>query len=164
MARHCGLQQPSEAVGKSEFDFFSEEFARRAYTEEQRIMATGEPVRGREERETRPDGQVMWFSTTKAPLRDPRGQITGLVGISRDITAQKQLEAQFLELQKMEAFSQLAGGVAHDFNNILATMYLEVDLAQQKKGLTAELGAHLTSLKKQACRATAIIRQLLLFA
>jgi two-component system cell cycle sensor histidine kinase/response regulator CckA len=164
MARHCGLQQPSEAVGKSEFDFFSEEFARRAYTEEQRIMATGEPVRGREERETRPDGQVMWFSTTKAPLRDPRGQITGLVGISRDITAQKQLEAQFLELQKMEAFSQLAGGVAHDFNNILATMYLEVDLAQQKKGLTAELGAHLTSLKKQACRATAIIRQLLLFS
>ena len=55
-------------------------------------METGEPMIGVEEKETWPDGRVTWVSTTKMPLRDAQGRITGLVGISRDITGRKLAE------------------------------------------------------------------------
>ncbi len=89
MARRFGLPRPELAVGKTDFDIFSEEHARQAFSDEQRIMATGVPLVGIEEKETWPDGHVTWVSTTKVPLRNEAGEITGLVGISRDITEQK---------------------------------------------------------------------------
>ncbi|HVZ63236.1 MAG TPA: response regulator [Lacunisphaera sp.] len=94
MASMMGLKNPAEAIGKSDFDIFSEEHARQAFADEQRLMATGEPIVGVEEKETWPDGHVSWVSTTKIPLRDAAGQITGLVGVSRDITGRKADEAR----------------------------------------------------------------------
>jgi PAS domain S-box-containing protein len=85
-----GLRDPAEAVGKTDFDMFSEEHAGQAYEDEQRIMRTGEPLIGLEEKETWPDGHITWVSTTKVPLKDANGNITGIVGISRDITERKQ--------------------------------------------------------------------------
>ena len=92
MSLFFGLRSPSEAVGKSDFDFFSEEHARQAYDDEQRVISTGEPIIGIEEKETWPDGRVTWVSTTKVALRDADGSLTGLVGISRDITERKRAE------------------------------------------------------------------------
>jgi diguanylate cyclase (GGDEF)-like protein/PAS domain S-box-containing protein len=87
-----GLSDPSEAVGKTDFDIFTEEHARQAYKDEQKIIATGEPLVGVEERETRLDGHETWFSTTKFPLRARKGRIIGTFGISRDITEHKRDE------------------------------------------------------------------------
>jgi PAS domain S-box-containing protein len=84
------MRNAGEAAGKTDFDVFSEEHARQAFEDEQRIMSTGQPLIGLVEKETWPDGHVSWASTTKVPLRDAHGTITGLVGISRDITASKQ--------------------------------------------------------------------------
>ena len=92
MARWFGMRSADDAAGKTDFDIFSEEHARQAYEDEQRIMSTGQPLIGLVEKETWPDGHVTWMSTTKVPLRDPSGAITGLVGISRDVTASKQDE------------------------------------------------------------------------
>jgi PAS domain S-box-containing protein len=92
MAQSFGLRSPGEAVGKSDFDFFTEEHARQAYDDEQRLISTGQPIIGIEEKETWPDGRVTWVSTTKVPLHDADGSFTGLVGISRDITERKQAE------------------------------------------------------------------------
>ena len=86
-----GLTDPQEALGKSDFDFFTEEHARQAFEDEQRMIQSGEPIT-KEEKETWPDGSVSWALSTKMPMRDEQGKIVGTFGISRDITARKQVE------------------------------------------------------------------------
>lgn len=82
-----------ELVGKTDFDVFSTEHARTAFADEQRVIATGQPVAAKVEQETFSDRPSTWVSTTKMPLRDGSGQIIGTFGISRDITAQIQAES-----------------------------------------------------------------------
>jgi PAS domain S-box-containing protein len=88
-----GLTDPALLTGKTDFDFFSEEHAKQAYDDEQKIINTGQPV-NMEERETWPDRPDTWVSTTKVPLRDGEGRIVGTFGISRDITARKKIEEE----------------------------------------------------------------------
>jgi PAS domain S-box-containing protein len=92
-----GLSDPREAVGKSDFDYFTEEHARPAYEDEQRIIRTGEPLLGLEERETWKDRPDTWVSTIKMPLYDRDGNITGTFGISHDISERKRIEMALAE-------------------------------------------------------------------
>jgi PAS domain S-box-containing protein len=94
LARSFGLQDPDEAVGKTDADFFTEEHARLALDDEREIIRTGMPLIGLEEKETWPDGHDTWASTTKLPRLDADGNVVGTFGISRDITARKLAEAQ----------------------------------------------------------------------
>jgi PAS domain S-box-containing protein len=91
-ARRFGLSNPAEAYGKTDFDFFTENHARPAYEDEQKIIRTGKPIIGMEEIETWSDGHSTWAETTKMPLRDKDGRIIGTFGISFDITERKQAE------------------------------------------------------------------------
>ena len=77
-----------EVIGKTDFDFFTNEHAAAAFEDEQRIIRTGEPMIGKLERETYHHGSSPWISTSKMPLRDVQGHVIGTFGISRDITAQ----------------------------------------------------------------------------
>lgn len=86
LAKHFGLKNPAEAVGKSDFDFFTREHAQQAYQDERTVIETGKPIEGKLEKETWPGGQDTWVSTTKVPIRDRGGRIKGTCGISRDIT------------------------------------------------------------------------------
>ena len=81
-----------EVIGKTDFDFFSDQHAATAYEDEQQIIRTGEPLVGKVERETYGVRRDAWVSSTKMPLRDERGQIIGTFGISRDVTAQVNAE------------------------------------------------------------------------
>jgi PAS domain S-box-containing protein len=99
-ARSFGFDDPTQVVGKSDFDFFTEEHAQPAFEDEQTILRTGVPVVDLEERETRLDGRETWASTTKLPRRDGDGTIVGTFGISRDITARKQAEAELAETNR----------------------------------------------------------------
>jgi PAS domain S-box-containing protein len=97
-ARQFGLSDPAEALGKTDFDFYTEEHARPAFEAEQKIIATGQPVMDLEEKETwQKDGRVTWVKTTKMPLLDRAGQIIGTFGISTDVTEHKQLEGALRE-------------------------------------------------------------------
>ena len=87
-----GLASPEEAIGKTDFDFFTIEHAAKAFEDEQKIIETGIPLIGIEEKETWPDGRITWVSTTKMPLRDRDGNIIGTFGISKDITERKLAE------------------------------------------------------------------------
>jgi sigma-B regulation protein RsbU (phosphoserine phosphatase) len=89
-----GSTDPAGVLGKTDFDFFREEHARRAFDDEQKIIRTGQPLVNLEEREMWPDGRETWVSTTKMPLRDAAGRILGTFGLSRDITERKRAEEQ----------------------------------------------------------------------
>lgn len=92
LAKMFRVDDPGKVVGRTDFDFFTEEHARQAFNDEQEILRTGTPVVAKEEKETWPDGRVTWASSTKLPLRDDRGTIIGTFGISRDITQRKLME------------------------------------------------------------------------
>lgn len=97
-ARHLGLRNPEEAIGKTDIDFGSVRQARQNLVDERRLLATGEPILGLVEG-LEVAGKKMWVSSTKVPLRDAAGQIMGLVGISRDITGYKLAELERLAMQ-----------------------------------------------------------------
>jgi PAS domain S-box-containing protein len=103
LARRIEVDDPAEAVGKSDYDFFPEEQARPKYEQEQEVIRTGQPILNLEE----PDGVGHWALTTKMPLRDENGEIIGTFGISRDITALKEAQAA-LEKAYAEVEQQVA--------------------------------------------------------
>ena len=86
LADRFGLKNPVEAVQKTDFDFFTREHAQQAYQDEQDVIESGKPIAAKQERETWPNEQDTWVSTTKVPIRDREGRIVGTCGISRDIT------------------------------------------------------------------------------
>lgn len=86
------INNPDEAVGKTDFDFFSEEHAKQAYDDEQNVIKTGRPMVDFEEKETWHEKGYRWVSTTKMPFYDEKGKIIGTFGISRDITDRKKAE------------------------------------------------------------------------
>lgn len=115
-ARWFGYDSPAEVIGKTDQELFTEEHAMGARADELRVMETGEPVVGIEEKETWADGRETWASTTKMPLRDDDGNIVGIFGISRDITAQKEHEFLIQRMkEQMEAELQRAGEVQRSF-------------------------------------------------
>jgi len=87
-AAHYGIMNPALAVGRTDFDFFTDEHAHQALRDEQQIIETGEPLVSIEEQETLPGGKSRLVRTTKLPLLDPGGAIVGTFGLSRTITEQ----------------------------------------------------------------------------
>ena len=87
-----GAASPSDVIGKTDHDFFLETEAEEMFADEQRVIETGTPMLGKEERITGKDGSVRWFSVTKVPLYDDDGKIIGTFGLSRDISERKALE------------------------------------------------------------------------
>ena len=87
-----GLKSPEQAVGKTDFDFFTAEHAQTALADERRILDSGQGLISKSERIRRADGQFRWVTATKVPLRDDRGTVVGLVGISRDVTEHEKAE------------------------------------------------------------------------
>lgn len=101
VAERLGVADPDLMVGKSDFDFLAAERARMFFQNEQQIMLTGEALINEPQQRTMPDGDIVWNSVTKVPLRDASGAVVGLVGINRDITEQTR-ETERLRRSKSE--------------------------------------------------------------
>jgi two-component system, sensor histidine kinase and response regulator len=99
LADNFRLKDASEAIGKTDLDFFTDEHAQEAMNDEQKIVQTGIPLLDKEEKETWSNGHTTWASTTKMPLYDDSGKVAGTFGISRNITEKKRT-AEALRIAK----------------------------------------------------------------
>ena len=115
-----------------------------------------------ERRFTLPDGKIVTLEETGSFV-ELRGQPSLLLGLFRDVTAQKRLEEQLRQSQKMEAIGQLAGGVAHDFNNILTVIQGHASLLMSGGGLSDLSSRSAQQIAQAAERASGLTRQLLTF-
>jgi nitrogen fixation negative regulator NifL len=107
----------------------------------------------------RKNSESIWVSIRAMELGDGR-----LLGVFQDITRSRQLESDLRQAQKLEAVARLAGGVAHDFNNILAAILMQLSLLQMRPDLDLETKEMLKELDSAATRGSSIVRQLLLFS
>jgi PAS domain S-box-containing protein len=112
----------------------------------------------------RKDGTPFQASLTVSPIVDGQGRLTHFVGIQRDVTEHKQLERQLLQAQKMQSIGTLAGGVAHEFNNLLAGINGYASLGLREPGLSPPLAEFLRHVVDLSERAAQLTRQLLAFA
>ncbi|MBI1318101.1 MAG: PAS domain S-box protein [Candidatus Hydrogenedens sp.] len=110
------------------------------------------------------DGHLYWFEMRSIRHMDESGQFLGISGSFRDITRRKAIEEQLVHAQKMEAIGQLAGGVAHDFNNILQAIRGHTELALDRLGDEVKLDRHLRVIDESAERARVLVAKLLAFS
>ena len=99
-ARLMGAATPSDLLGKSDFDFYPEEVAAEYLGDERELVRSGEPLVNKDEPHLDPQGNLRTVLTTKVPLKDSRGTVVGLVGISRDITDQRRAEKALRESEQ----------------------------------------------------------------
>jgi PAS domain S-box-containing protein len=98
------------------------------------------------------------------PQRDAAGEVQGFTSITRDVTAERQLESEMRQVQKMEAIGQLTGGIAHDFNNLLNVIIGNLQLADRAAGLDPRIGQNISGALRAALRGADLTRRLLAFA
>jgi len=110
------------------------------------------------------DGSFYPAMLMISPMFNERGDITGFIGIQQDMQAYEDLEAKFVQAQKMEAIGTLVGGIAHDFNNALAGITGNLYLAQIELKDNPQALERLKDMERLSFRAAGIIQQLLAFA
>ena len=139
MAKSFNVKSPEHLIGKSDHDFFSDEHARAALEDEQKMIQTGAPVTGKVEKETWPDGRVTWALTNKMPIRDAEGKIVGTFGISKDITALKQAEEkldqthrQLVDASRQAGMAEVATSVLHNVGNVLNSVNVSSSVIAEK--------------------------------
>jgi PAS domain S-box-containing protein len=112
----------------------------------------------------RADGSYAHLLERAVIMRDRTGAAVRFIGSLMDITTRKQLHDQLCRSQKMEAFGQLATGVAHDFNNFLTTILGYSDLLLHELRVKGQIAGHISEIRKAAGRASALTQQLLAFS
>jgi PAS domain S-box-containing protein len=97
LAQMHGFENRHDIEGKTDFDLFTDEHAQQAFDDEQKILQTETALLNKVEKETWADGTVTWVSSNKAPLYLSSGKLAGIIGISRDITAEKIAQEKLAE-------------------------------------------------------------------
>jgi PAS domain S-box-containing protein len=135
LVRYFGCTDPIEIIGRTDFDFFSQPHASATFESEQRLIRTGEPIVGKLEMDTWPDGRVTWVMTNKMPLRDEFGEIIGTFGLGQDVTAARKMEADLGQAQKnlidasrVAGMAEVATNVLHNVGNVLSSLNVSASL------------------------------------
>ena len=129
-----------------------------------RKVARGERIDHHESVRVTKDGRRLDVSVSVSPLCNAAGNIVGASVIARDVTAQKRTEGQLRQSQKMEAIGRLAGGVAHDFNNVLGIINACAEFLRDRIDPAAEPSLYVENIRKAIERGTSLTKQLLAFS
>jgi len=168
MAEKFGLNDPTEAIGKTDAEFFTAEHAQQARADEVAVMESGQPLVASIEKETWPDREDTWCSTTKMPLRNSTGEIVGTFGISRDITELKKAEDELRETRDAanaasRAKSEFVANMSHEIrtpmNGIIGMSELLVDTS-----LSREQADYLSMIRQSADSLLRLLNDILDFS
>jgi PAS domain S-box-containing protein len=162
-AEHTYGYAPEEAIGKH-ISLLTPSDRTEEIPEILGKIGRGETVDHHESVRVTKDGRQLNVSISVSPLRDTTDKIVGASVIARDITAQKRSEGQLRQAQKMEAIGRLAGGVAHDFNNILGIINACTEFLRDRIDPAAEPSLYVENIKKASDRGRALTKQLLAFS
>jgi two-component system, cell cycle sensor histidine kinase and response regulator CckA len=162
-ARFLG-KDVARVIGRFDCDLFGAESAAPIVEHDRRVIAGGRPEVFEETLTVPGTATTRTFLSTKSPFRDARGTVIGVIGIARDVTELKRLEAQFYEAKKMEAVGVLAGGIAHDFNNLLTVINACSDMAYESLAPEDPNRELLADIQRAGDRAAVLTRQLLAFS
>lgn len=167
----CIGANEADIIGKSDYSFVDKELADFFRENDHKAIAAGKPSSNEEWITFADNGHRVLLETIKTPMYDKRGTLIGVLGIGRDITERKKaeeerasLQQQLIQAQKMESVGRLAGGVAHDFNNMLSVIVGYSELALNRLDPADEFYEDLREIYTAAVRSTNITRQLLAFA
>ncbi len=171
VTRLMGEKDPEDLIGKTDFDFYSASDAQNFRQDERQVIEEEKPLVDREESFYSPDGRLGWILTNKLPLRNIDGEIIGVVGMGLNITKRKEaeqerkkLEAQLLHAQKMETVGTLAGGLAHDLNNLLMGIQGHASLMTTEIDAAHPFWQNIRAIEEYVQSATDLTNQLLGFA
>lgn len=153
----------SEVIGKTDFDFHPKELAEKYRRDEESVLQ-GESLVDITEEVILPSGEKRTFLTTKLPIREEGGKITGIIGVGKDITEMRELEERLRHKHKMEAIGTLAGGIAHDFNNILQAVLGYAALLKLKSESGSDAYKAADIIEQAGMRAAGLTQQILGFA
>lgn len=151
-----------EIAGKTDYDFYPKEVADKNRAEDKRIMESGH-MEEMEEIYSK-DGQKFIVQKIKIPLRDEKGNITGIIGTFWDITEHKWMEEQLFHSQNLASVGKLAGGVAHNFNNLLTVIMGYASMLETEIEKDNPLSGYVQKILKSSETATHLIQGLLAFS
>lgn len=151
------LERPEAVIGKADdFQGWGKEDAD--------VLKTGNSFLNVETSISQPDGQKKTLLTSKVPLKDPQGSVFGILGINIDITERVRMEELLRQSQKMESLGTLAGGIAHEFNNILAGILGYVEIAQDEAPADSPVRERVAEIGKLCVRGRDLVKQILSFS
>jgi len=168
MAKKFGLPSSAAVIGLTDADIFTPEHAKPARDDEQEIMRTGIPVINRIERETWPDREDTWCTSTKLPLRDSTGQVIGTFGISRDITSIKKTQDELAAArdaadQANRAKSDFLANMSHEIRTPMNAIIGMSELLSQTR-LTREQHDFLDLVREAADSLLRLLNDILDFS
>ncbi|PKN12645.1 MAG: hypothetical protein CVU69_06325 [Deltaproteobacteria bacterium HGW-Deltaproteobacteria-4] len=152
-----------DLVGKTPNLLKSGETSSKAYEELWQTILSGGEWRGKFHNRKK-NGELYWEEALIAPIRDEAGTITHFIAIKEDISERKELEGQLRHAQKMDAIGQLAGGVAHDFNNILTAVIGYASIMHIKLPANSPLKKSAEQIMETAERGARLTQGLLAFS
>ena len=156
----------ADVIGRDWFqDFVPERIAKVVKpVSEQLLRGEIEPIEFFENPVLTKSGKERLIAWHNSIIRDESGVIIGTLSSGEDITERERLQAQLIQAQKMESIGRLAGGVAHDFNNMLAVILGHAEVAMEMVDSSQPIHADLTDIRLAALRSADLTRQLLAFA
>ncbi|MBT7372285.1 MAG: PAS domain-containing protein, partial [Gammaproteobacteria bacterium] len=151
-----------ELIGTTDAEHFSPKHANIFLDQDQRVLQSGIPEESNYS--LGKENEKRSYRIVKAPALDEAGQVVGILGFYNDITEQQQLEENYHRAQKMESLGLLAGGVAHDLNNILSVVATYSELLLSKIAADDPMAFHLKKIRNSGFQASAFATDLLTIA